>query len=108
MIQDSIFFDCGSDGVTFAENDASTDGANCQTTDLFAAWQADAGVTTNDPGLPAACASFGCTPVPTGDVASSFACSSLDSFLVDTNYIGAFAPGQPAWTTSPWVSFVTQ
>jgi hypothetical protein len=107
LIQDSIFFDVGPDGTTYAENHESTQGANCQTTDLFAFWQANTGVETTDPGLPAACASFGCEPVPTGDVSTSGSCSSLSSFLSNTSYIGAFAPGQAPWTTTPWISFAT-
>lgn len=105
LAQDSIFFNLGADGVTYAQNNSSTEGAVCQATDIFAAWQADFGVETTDPGLPAACASFGCDPVPTGDVSSDFDCSSIDPTFDDNGYIGAFAPGQASWLTSPWISF---
>lgn len=107
LFQDSIFFNLGPDGTTYAINHSSTEGAVCQTTDLFADWQASNGVVTTDPGLPAGCASFGCDPVPTGNVASSFDCSTLDPSFDDNDYIGAFAPDQPSWLTEPWISFAT-
>ena len=107
LVQDSIFFNVGPDGMTYAENHPSTEGGNCQTTDLFSFWQGNTGVETTDPGLPAACATFGCAPVPTGDVSVAGNCSALSPFLANTGYVGAFAPGQDAWTTSPWVSFAT-
>lgn len=107
LIQDSIFFDLGADGATYAENHESTAGASCQATDLFAFWQASTGVSTHDPGLPAACATFGCEPVPSGDVAANGGCSALSPLFASTSYIGAFAPGAAPWTTSPWVSFAT-
>ncbi|MBM4267484.1 MAG: hypothetical protein FJ144_12870 [Deltaproteobacteria bacterium] len=107
VIQDSIFFDCGADGQNYAQNHSSTAAAPCQSTDLFADWQANNGLTTNDPGLPAECDEFGCTPIPTGDVSSDFNCSSLDPFLQNTNYVGAFAPGASGWANPPWVSYAT-
>ena len=103
-ISSSTFWDVGADGMTYAQDDSDPSG-NCTTTQLFSQWQANNGVVTTNPGLPAACANFGCQPIPTGDVSSTFNCSSMDSFLMDSNYIGAFAPGQPTWATSPWVSF---
>lgn len=105
VAQDSIFFDLGPDGTTYATNHSSTEGAVCQSTDIFAAWQSDYGVETSDPGLPAACASFGCDPIPSGDVASDFDCSTIDSSFDDNGYIGAFSPSGPSWLTSPWISF---
>jgi hypothetical protein len=105
LAQDSIFFDLGPDGTTYATNHSSTEGAVCQSTDIFAAWQADFGVETTDPGLD--CATFGCDPVPTGDVSSDLDCSTIDSSFDDNGYIGALAPGQPSWLTSPWISFAT-
>jgi hypothetical protein len=108
LVQDSIFFDVGPDGMIYAENHDSTAASPCQTTDLFAQWQADNGVRTNDPGLPEACANPFCQPIPTGDVSSSFNCSTLDAYLMDTGYIGAFAPGQPSWATGNWVNFATE
>jgi hypothetical protein len=107
LVQDSIFFDLGADGVTYASNHSSTEGAVCQTTDLFADWQASNGVVTTDPGLPDACDSFGCDPVPTGNVSSSLNCSTLDPAFESNDYIGAFASGQPSWLTTPWISFET-
>jgi hypothetical protein len=107
VAHDSIFFNCGPDGTTFASNSDTTADAVCQTTDVFAAWEADFGVKTTDPGLPAACANFGCDPVPTGNVASSFNCSTIDPSFDNNGYIGAFAPGQPSWLTTPWISFAT-
>ncbi len=35
-------------------------------------------------------------------------CHTIDPFFDTTTYIGAFAPGQPTWLTSPWVSFELQ
>jgi hypothetical protein len=32
-------------------------------------------------------------------------CKTIDPFFDTTTYIGAFAPGQPTWLTTPWVSF---
>lgn len=107
LAQDSIFFDVGPGGNTYATNHSSTEGAVCRSTEIFAGWEADYGVRTNNPGLPAACASFGCDPVPTGDVSSDFDCATLDPFFDNNDYIGGFAPGQASWLTSPWISFAT-
>ncbi|MBM4245218.1 MAG: hypothetical protein FJ148_15620 [Deltaproteobacteria bacterium] len=107
LVQNSIFFNLGADGTNFAANHPSTEGGNCQTTDLFSFWQANTGVATSNPGLPASCEDFGCTPIPMGDVSADGSCSSLSPFLANTGYVGAFAPGQAAWTSTPWISFAT-
>lgn len=107
LVADSTFWNVGEDGMTYAQNHDTTSGSPCQTTDLFAQWQSNNGVVTTDPGLPGECANFGCQPIPTNDVSSSYSCSSLDAYLLDTSYMGAFQPGQPSWATGAWISFDT-
>ncbi len=105
LVADSTFWNVGEDGMVYAQDHESTAGANCSTTGLFAQWQSNDGVVTTDPGLPASCASMGCQPIPTGDVSSDYNCSSLDAFLMDQGYMGAFAPGQESWATGNWINF---
>ncbi len=105
---DSTSWDVGEDGTTYAQNHEITADSPCQTTDLFAQWQSNDGVVTTDPGLPGACRDFGCQPIPSGDVSSSYDCSSLDAYLLDTGYMGAFAPGRESWATGRWISFETR
>lgn len=107
LVAASTFWDVGADGTTYAQDHDSTAGAPCSTTGLFSQWQSNDGVVTTNPGLPAECANFGCQPIPTGDVSSDYNCSSLDAYLMDSSYMGAFAPGQPSWATGNWVSFAT-
>ncbi len=107
LVADSTFWDVGADGTTYAQDHDSTSGSPCSTTGLFSQWQNDEGVVTTNPGLPAECDNFGCQPIPTGDVSSDYNCSTLDAYLMDSSYMGAFAPGQPSWATGNWVSFAT-
>ena len=50
------------------------------------------------PGFSGACDSGLFQPVPTRDVDSATDCSELDPFFESTDYMGAFALGESAWT----------
>lgn len=116
MIQESIFYDNGDDGIGDIGDECRDGGTGPEpscgdTQDLCNQW--DNGPTplvfTTDPGMPAGCGTtVGCIPVGSRPaVNTSFDCSAIDPFFEATDYIGAFDPDNAGstWADAAWVTF---
>lgn len=115
MVQESILWDVGDNGSPSTEFcDGASTGVCSTTRDLCSLWSATATPLqegTNPGFVGGGPFAYGTIPRSSRPaVTSSFACSTVDAWFDDTDYIGAFDPdvASPDWATSPWVRFDTQ
>lgn len=109
LVQDTIAYDngAGTPGTTLG---TSAGGANaptpCTGADFANAMVSRWNLTTTDPGVSLAYPP-GPGLKPTGSVSTTLDCSTLDGFLQNTNYKGAFDPAASGLWIDGWTDFPT-